>query len=430
MALSANYRWINTPSNCRTYGLASLLSPLNQSKVLANYFTIIARNFVILGENFTVIGENHPMTKPNLLLFCALLTVPGCAHGKAVPHQAAAEPKGVPERRVLVVVNDNSAASREIGAYYAKKRHIPAAYICHIRCAEQEEIEEDAFDLAILTPVADSLARAPVSNTVDYIVLTKGVPLRIHSTAPSLSPTFSPNGDSVDGRLVTQDMAGMGSPSANPFFKSEVRFSHKKFSLYLTTRLDGYNVAEAEGLVDRALLAKPAPGLFLLDACPSRSGGQDPTHLNDDCVPATAILKERHLSVMLDQSETFVGRIPNLMGYWSWGSNDPHYDAALYKGNTFRPGAIAETVVSTSAHTMLRQNWWQSLIADLVEDKVTGVKGYVDEPYTLAMAHPDVLFDRYTRGWNLAESFYAASQVTHWKDVVLGDPLCAPYAKH
>jgi len=30
---------------------------------------------------------------------------------------------------------------------------------------------------------------------------------------------------------------------------------------------------------------------------------------------------------------------------------------------------------------------------------------------------------------NLAESFYAASLVAKWKDVVIGDPLCRPYRK-
>ena len=59
----------------------------------------------------------------------------------------------------------------------------------------------------------------------------------------------------------------------------------------------------------------------------------------------------------------------------------------------------------------------------------TGVKGYVSEPYTFALAKPDILFDRYTNGMNLAESFYAASQFLKWKDVVIGDPLCDPYRK-
>jgi hypothetical protein len=59
---------------------------------------------------------------------------------------------------------------------------------------------------------------------------------------------------------------------------------------------------------------------------------------------------------------------------------------------------------------------------------VTGVKGYVSEPYLFAMAVPPLLFDRYVSGWNLAESYYCASPVLKWKDVIIGDPLCAPYS--
>ena len=68
------------------------------------------------------------------------------------------------------------------------------------------------------------------------------------------------------------------------------------------------------------------------------------------------------------------------------------------------------------------------MIADLITQGVTGAKGYVAEPYTTAVAKPDIMFDRYTRGYNLAESFYMASQLLKWRDVVIGDPLCRPYA--
>lgn len=59
---------------------------------------------------------------------------------------------------------------------------------------------------------------------------------------------------------------------------------------------------------------------------------------------------------------------------------------------------------------------------------MTGCKGYVSEPGIMAMAHADILFDRYTAGFNLAESFYSASRRTHCKDIVIGDPVCAPYS--
>jgi hypothetical protein len=35
--------------------------------------------------------------------------------------------------------------------------------------------------------------------------------------------------------------------------------------------------------------------------------------------------------------------------------------------------------------------------------------------------------DRYTAGYTMVESFYAASHFVGWEDVVIGDPLCCPY---
>lgn len=337
-----------------------------------------------------------------------------------------------PSSRVLVIVNDNSPASRQIGNYYAAKRHVPKSNICYLRCPVTEEIDEAAFLDDILAPVATQLSRPPLAQTVDFLVLTKGVPLRIHSDAPAPDPHFTPNGDSVDSRLMCQDIAGLSSPSKNPFFNSQQRFSHRRTGLYLATRLDGYTVKDAEALVNRSLAAKPAKGTFLLDGCPARSGADPPElgqpPLNTSLDIAAKSLKVRGFIVKLDQSPAFIGHVPNLMGYWSWGSNDPAFTPALYQSNRFRPGAIAETSVSTSARTMLPTSGGQSLIADLVSTGVTGIKGYVAEPYTFAMARANILFDRYTRGWALAESFYCASPVIHWKGLVLGDPLCAPYA--
>jgi hypothetical protein len=52
------------------------------------------------------------------------------------------------------------------------------------------------------------------------------------------------------------------------------------------------------------------------------------------------------------------------------------------------------------------------------------VKGYTDEPLLQAIASPSVTVARYTSGFTLAESFYAASRFVGWEDVVIGDPLC------
>lgn len=233
-------------------------------------------------------------------------------------------PAATPASRVLVVINDSSPASRQIGAYYVAKRHVAATHVCHLRCPEAEETDEAGFSRDILAPVATALSRPDVTRSVDFLVLTKGIPLRLRSNTLSPDPRMTANGDSVDGRLMCQDVAGLPSPSRNPFFNAHKRFSHAQTHLYLATRLDGYSVQDAKALVNRALQAKPATGRFVLDGCPGRAGGGDPPlamfrqpSLNGALDVAARSLTARGYRVLLDQSETFVGRISGLMGYWS-----------------------------------------------------------------------------------------------------------------
>ncbi len=92
-------------------------------------------------------------------------------------------------------------------------------------------------------------------------------------------------------------------------------------------------------------------------------------------------------------------------------------------------GSIAETAVSTGGRSFnWNTNYGQSLVADLIEDGVSGVKGYVYEPYLTAVGYPSVLLPAYASGYNLAESHAAASTVSGWMGVVVGDPKMAAYA--
>lgn len=91
-------------------------------------------------------------------------------------------------------------------------------------------------------------------------------------------------------------------------------------------------------------------------------------------------------------------------------------------------GSIADTAVSTGGRSF---NWGtsygQSLIADLLEDGVSGVKGYVYEPYLTAVGLPSVYLSTYASGYNLAESHAAANLLSGWMGVVVGDPKMAPF---
>ena len=331
----------------------------------------------------------------------------------------------VPSCNVLVIVNDNSADSKEIGAYYAAKRSIPAENICHVKCpGDNERLSTDEYYSMLEKPIKAYLKKTGLVKAVDYIVMTRGIPIRPYGAA---------SGMSVDSMLAAMDKnIAVNKPSAgvpNPYFGKNEPFSHKKFGIYLVTRLDGYSTKDAKALVDRSLAAKPQKGTFLIDCTPQKDeqgGGYKVMN---------ALMEQAHEEIIrkgyvcyYDSKHEFAGDVKNLMGYFSWGSNDKAYSLAKYKSNEFRPGAIAETAVSTSARTLKHtDDGGQSLITDLVAAGVTGVKGYTSEPTLNAVADPRILFGAYLSGYNLAESFYMASRWICWKDLVLGDPLCCPY---
>jgi uncharacterized protein (TIGR03790 family) len=340
---------------------------------------------------------------------------------------AVAEPPGpVSAATVVVVKNLDSADSIAIADYYARKRNLPSENICAIRMADVEECSAKDYSEQLKAPLKQFLAR--LNRPIDYIVLTKGIPIRIHEG--------SGGGLSVDSLVASIDRTEFpGFPggvepmmAGNPYFNRAERFSHARFGIYLVTRLIGYTRADCLRLVDNSLAAKRRNGPFLLHAGPGHNDAGFQS-INVGMRHANEILASRHLNSVFGTDDPFPGGYKDLMGYYSWGSNDLKFDKRAYNSLGFAPGGIAETAVSTSARTFADPKApWQSLIGDLVAQGATGCKGYVSEPGAMAIAHADILFDRYTAGFNLAESYYMASMNVHCKDMVIGDPLCAPYA--
>ncbi len=364
--------------------------------------------------------------------------------------------------RVLVVRNENSPVSRAVADDYAQRRAVKNVF--SVRCQDSaanpgnETISYAAYEQAIEKPLRAFLA---ARAKIDFIVLTKGIPIRIAGAPGRGMDNRRPSLDSYLAALDYEKTAGAVSVSlsdsgftgtawANRFWNSSTPFVRAKFDGYLVTRLDGYTEADAKALTTRALAAEQqagksaADGKILLDTCPafgyadrkrqprpvtSASGELNFNEYNADMQRAADILRSRSVPVELTQTDVFAGKRIGLSGYVSWGSNDRHYDANAYHSLRFAPGAVCETAVSTSARTFLPTTGGQSLIADLIAQGVTGAKGYTDEPLLQAVASPSILFDRDTRGWTLAESFYAASRFVGWEDIVIGDPLCRPYQR-
>lgn len=336
-------------------------------------------------------------------------------------------------RNVLVVKNRNSQTSIDIADYYVAARKIPRGNVCTIQCPTSESANEMEIS-SIVGAIRAFLAGNPeVASQIDYIVITKDIPLYLttdQNTRISLTSILTCLGE-VEVNAYLKNPYG---PTAIP--RVEKAFSHQLLLggkyLYLVTRLDGYSKADIIKMIDRSKAASPS-GSIALDQIVSPS--PEYLTLNNRLQTANNMLSARAIPTIFDNTALFLGGLTNLIGYFSWGSNDyyftNHYTEGLaaYRSNFFLPGSIGDTFVSTSGRTFMEPSQTgQTMIADLIKQGCCGVSGFVSEPYTINATYPDILFDRYTKGYNMAESFYMATPSLYWRSVVIGDPLMAAFA--
>ena len=384
---------------------------------------------MILRKHFTIVGMN-------LSTAVLLLTLHGCGNSKVVPNIQSANFKSQGDsKRVLVVMNETDTNSVRIASYYLQKRKISRDQLVSLKTGTDDNISEGRYKSEIEAPIKAALAK---NKNIDFIVLTKGIPLRlideggysVDATLAGMDLNFAPIGQTPGKFGITE-----ANPEAamkrciNPYFGAREPFSHAKYGMYLVNRLTGYTVEDVYKMIDSSLIAKPSKSPIFLDSQPKFQPGSGYWGMEESMRSANEKLSTVGVNIKVDKSVDFTDGGEPLAGYCSWGSNDPSFNLEVYHQIKFVPGAIAETFVSTSARTFNPTTGGQSLIADLVHQGVTGVKGYVSEPFTVALCRADVLFDRYSNGYNLAESFYAATPLAKWKDVVVGDPLCRPYKK-
>ncbi|MBL0310266.1 MAG: TIGR03790 family protein [Bacteroidetes bacterium] len=340
---------------------------------------------------------------------------------------------------VAVVINLNSDSSQIIADYFIAKRKIPAVNVIRVNVTTDEEVNDSTFkDYA--RQIKEYLNAHDLQDTINYIVTTKGCPLKVARTNVDCNASAESElmlmtvsyEDYYMGDCTSFNDIATDNFLTNPYYNATDSFFKQGFQIYLVTRLDAYSVQEVLNLIDNSgpnVFVDRDSALFVLDQSPNWSGNP----LNSAMGTAATILTNRGWNVLLNTDSIYVTDQKNVLGYVSWGSNDgfsQHYTTNAIPHNTWVKGSIAETHVSTSGRSLQpNTTYGQSLIADWIKEGVSGIKGYVYEPFTVAIAISSILFDRYTDlktdgspKYNLAQSYFSASRMIGWMDVVIGDP--------
>lgn len=387
-----------------------------------------------------------------------LLSAPGA--GAGTEGEGAGEPPRHPE--VLVVVNGASPASVAIGEYYRRKRDVPRSNVLtiHVPLADpalgrrpDQAVSRGRFERRVRDPIARFLREEGLAERIRFIVLAKGVPLRVSAPCDASSLTYLRDcaRASVGAELALLFSGRDGVPGiegmANPYFDSELSFeafrkAHPDAPLrYLVTRLDGYQepLDEATGiprdvkaLIDRASAAG-AGGTYVVDEDPGATPGRRAGNVAMLRPAAGQVSAMSRPLVHETGDRSFVSGVEDIAGYASWGSLDaggpgkPFYGeirGKLYPG-TFAPRAVSVDLVSSNGRSFVHPpSYGQSLLADLIRLGVSGAAGNVFEPLLTGVTRPEVLFRAHAQTSRSAgAAYYKSVPYLGWMNTYVGDPL-------
>jgi uncharacterized protein (TIGR03790 family) len=327
---------------------------------------------------------------------------------------------------VLVVVNGNDPGSVAVGEHYRSARAIPARNVVRLDAPTGWGTNLSRYKERIEEPIRDHILREGLR--VDYVVCCQGIPILVTvgggpvSTAALL-------------QLMDTDISGHDRrfpPPPNPYRHGPEAFTHEKAydgrHLFLVTFLAGFTAGDAKALVDRSVAAERAlperPGFWFQDAGANASGR------NRLYPGVVAALREKGFAAEhVGRGADKVRGHENVMVWLSGGS----YSGLTEDGvasNRYLPGAIVDMLQSYGAvprNFDPEQRPNQAPVTWFVRHGITGVHGAVAEPF--ATAFPDTSLPlRYADGFNLAESFHGSLPYVYWQNLVIGDPLCTPFA--
>jgi uncharacterized protein (TIGR03790 family) len=367
--------------------------------------------------------------RPSPLVLLAL------AAGLAAPSVLA----GGGPRNVLVLVNESSEESLEIGNHYVRARDIPDVNICRLRTSTALTVDKATYQAEIEAPALQCVADSPYASRIDYFVLTRGLPIRATFPGGNVSTTalLQAAGTTLQGKDQEFGPPYGFQNFTNPYAGRAEYFAHSKtfsdfngsYQLRIGTMLSGYWSEDANALIDRSVASDGAPPtdvpgatFFLQDGVPAadvRNGDFDSevTRLQGLGYQAT------HLLVGSPQPNGEI--VASHVNSGSYSSNDQGSISSC----TYPPGALVDVLESfglvpenftPGQQSQVPATWW-------VAAGATGVEGTVEEPYNVAFPDGHVL-KPYLDGFNLGETYYQGIPYLYWMNMVLGDPLAAPYA--
>lgn len=358
---------------------------------------------------------------------------------------------GGPEN-LLLVVNENSWASRRIASEYVQLRKISYSHILYLKgLSDIEEITLQEYREKILIPILETIEMRKLSSTVDYILFSADFPTIIDANAenetlpntPQLAPIASLTGLTFLSDLILKkqkyiDLETNWYCGTLPEVPTPRAFQHNQLwdpkgnktedlrgrKYYLSMMLGvtsgrGNSIPEVLHYLRRSVEADgthPKGTIYYLE--------------NDDVraktrvwgfAQAVSLLQQLGISAQIEQGvlpqqkKDVLGAQIGIAGF-DWKSSQ----------SVILPGAICEHL--TSFGGILKEKAGQTPFTAFLKNGAAGACGTVYEPYSIQQKFPTPFIHYYYgSGCSLAEAFYQSVRGPY-QLLIVGDPLCQPFA--
>ena len=329
---------------------------------------------------------------------------------------------------VVVVVNQNSTNSVQLGNYYCEQRQVPPQNLLRASWpgGNVSWLTSD-FNSVIRNPLLAMLAARQLTNQIDYVLLCMDFPYRVTDTTGANSTTtalfygFIPDTSVPPGLPSSCSLpnASLSSYAGSEYvFRSMAPGTSK--TNFLAAMLTSSNLAQAKLVIDGGVASDgtfPTQTVYLAKSSDVNRNIRYP--LFDNAVFNTR-LRGNYSMQRLNGDPSYV--LGSTLGLESgWGN--PYVIASA----AFVPGALADNL--TSYGGMIFESTGQLDILTLLTLGALGTYGTVIEPcaYLEKFPSPQNYFFQ-ARGFSMAECYYQ-SVTNPYQGLLLGEPLAAPFAQ-
>jgi uncharacterized protein (TIGR03790 family) len=325
---------------------------------------------------------------------------------------------------VIVVVNQGSTNSVQLGNAYCEQRGVPPQNVLRMTGWSGGAVEwsQSDFNNYLRYPLLAFVANRGLTNQAEYVLLSMDIPYRVadngsyNSTTSALFYGFKTNDPSL-GTCSLPDS------SSNSYALSEMPFTAAppntaSMTSLLAMMLTASNLNSAQRTLSRAVASDgtfPTQAVYLAKTTDTARNVRFVEF--DNAIFGCRVQGDHALISTNTDSTSFTNLLGLQTGLWY----------VPLPTNAFVPGAIGDSL--TSYGGLLFENSGQTSLLAFLDGGAAGSYGTVTEPCNYTQKFPDPLdyFYQY-RGFCLAEAYYQSVQ-NPFQGLMGGEPLAAPFAR-